>query len=247
VLVCRKREEDAPVATRRDFINTLKRELKPELAELQRSNIAPVDLAQAIIGPGMSVYSRYSRVLEADGNPMSVREALKIINKTVDEFSEQEGELDRDSRFCIGLYQQYGFDTMPFGMADELARSKNTSVQKLAESGVLSAEKGKVSLLSREVLPEVTDTKESMVWLLTQQLTCAFEKGGVDTCAEIIIKIIGSGAEDARVLAYRLYTIAERKGWTDEAFAYNALVVAWPDIQKRAAELRDTTNEQITF
>ena len=151
VLVCRKRPTDAPVCTRRDFINTLKRELKPALAKLQQSNIAPVDLAQSAIGPGMGVYSRFSKVLEADGTPMSVRSALQIINQELDlYFTEQDGELDRDSRFCVDLYTQYAFNDMKFGEADVLARAKNTSVEKLRAAGVLYAEKGVVRLLVDE-------------------------------------------------------------------------------------------------
>jgi putative DNA methylase len=239
VLVCRKRPTDTPVCTRRDFINTLKRELKPALAQLQASNIAPVDLAQSAIGPGMGVYSRFSKVLEADGTPMSVRSALQIINQELDlYFTEQEGELDRDSRFCVALYSQYAFNDIKFGEADVLARAKNTSVEKLAGRGVLYAQKGVVHLLTREEIPAKIDHAESIIWLLTQQLTHALITGGVAACAKIIKDIFGSGAEQAKALAYRLFTIAEHKGWAQEAYAYNSLVIAWPEIQSRVAELQ---------
>ena len=248
VLVCRKRPSDAPVCTRRDFINALKRELKPALAELQRSNIAPVDLAQSAIGPGMAVYSRYSKVLEADGSPMSVRSALQIINQELDlYFSEQDGELDRDSRFCVELYSQCAFNDMKFGDADVLARAKNTSVERLAGRGILYAQKGVVHLLTRDEIPEKVNSSESTIWLLTQQLTRALEKGGIKACAEIVASLIGSNAEHAKALAYRLYTIAERKGWAQEAYAYNSLVMAWPDIQSKAAELQNFTPEQLSI
>jgi putative DNA methylase len=248
VLVCRKRPSDAPVCTRRDFINALKRELKPALAELQRSNIAPVDLAQSAIGPGMAVYSRYSKVLEADGSPMSVRSALQIINQELDlYFSEQDGELDRDSRFCVELYSQCAFNDMKFGDADVLARAKNTSVERLAGRGILYAQKGVVHLLTRDEIPEKVNSSESTIWLLTQQLTRALEKGGIKACAEIVASLIGSNAEHAKALAYRLYTIAERKGWAQEAYAYNSLVIAWPDIQSKAAELQNFTPEQLSI
>ncbi|MDL2259626.1 DUF1156 domain-containing protein [Deltaproteobacteria bacterium OttesenSCG-928-K17] len=237
VLVCRKRPADAPSCKRRDFINALKRELKPALKELQQSNIAPVDLTQSAIGPGMGVYSRYSKVLDADGSAMSVRSALQIINQELDLFfSEQDGELDADSRFCLDLYSQYAFNDMKFGEADVLARAKNTSVDRLAASGVLYAQKGTVHLLERSTLPEKVN--EKMLWLLTQQLTRAMETGGVAACAQIVADLFSAAADRAKALAYRLFTIAEHKGWTQEAYAYNSLVIAWPDIQAKVADMR---------
>ena len=239
VLVCRKRAADAPICTRRDFINALKRELKPALQKLQASNIAPVDLAQSAIGPGMGVYSQFSKVLEADGTPMSVRSALQIINQELDHyFTEQDGELDRDSRFCVDLYTQYAFNDMKFGEADVLARAKNTSVEKLAAHGVIYAQKGVVRLLTREDISETIETRDRIIWLLTQQLTRALEKDGVSGAAKIVANILTSEPEHAKALAYRLFTIAERKGWAGEAYAYNSLVIAWPDVQSKAAELQ---------
>lgn len=248
VLVCRKRPAEAPQTTRRGFIAELKRELRPALQKLQRSNIAPVDLAQSAIGPGMGVYSRYGRVLEADGSAMTVRSALQIINQELDVyFNEQDGELHANSRFCVDLYTQNAFNNLKFGDADTLARAKNTSVAALAAKGVLSAEKGIVRLLTREELPEKVDTREESIWLLCQQLTRAMETGGVEACAQIVAPMLGSNAERAKDLAYRLYTLAERKGWTQEGYAYNALVVAWREIQSRAAELQQATPEQTSF
>ncbi len=248
VLVCRKRPAEAPQTTRRGFIAELKRELRPALQKLQRSNIAPVDLAQSAIGPGMGVYSRYGRVLEADGSAMTVRSALQIINQELDVyFNEQDGELDANSRFCVDLYTQNAFNNLKFGDADTLARAKNTSVAALAAKGVLSAEKGIVRLLTREELPEKVDPREESIWLLCQQLTRAMETGGVEACAQIVAPMLGSNAERAKDLAYRLYTLAERKGWTQEGYAYNALVVAWREIQSRAAELQQATPEQTSF
>lgn len=243
VLVCRKRPADAPVCTRRDFINTLKRELKPALKKLQASNIAPVDLAQSAIGPGMGVYSRFSKVLEADGTPMSVRSALQIINQELDlYFTEQDGELDRDSRFCVDLYTQYAFNDMKFGEADVLARAKNTSVEKLRAAGVLYAEKGVVRLLTRDEISEKITSGDRIIWLLTQQLTRAMEKDGVVGAAEIVADIFTSEPEHAKALAYRLFQIAERKGWAGEAYAYNSLVIAWPEIQNKAADITAQRN-----
>ncbi len=248
VLVCRKRHVDARICTRRDFINTLKRELKPALIKLQHSNIAPVDLAQSAIGPGMGVYSRFSKVLEADGTPMSVRSALQIINQELDLFfTEQDGELDSDSRFCVDLYSQYAFNEMKFGEADVLARAKNTSVEGLAARGLLYAQKGIVRLLDRDEIPEKIDRE--IIWLLTQQLTRAFEKDGVTGAAKIVAGILTSEPEQAKGLAYRLFQTAERKGWTQEAYAYNSLVISWPEIQNKAAELMvaASNTEQLTF
>ncbi len=248
VLVCRKRPTDAPTTTRRDFINALKRELKPALDKLQESNIAPVDLAQSAIGPGMGVYSRYSKVLEADGSPMGVRSALQIINQELDAyFNAQDGELDRDSRFCVDLYSQYAFNSMKFGDADVLARAKNTSVDALATKGVLSAQKGVVRLLTREEIPEKVDSSERVIWLLTQQLTRSMETGGITATARIVANMHGVNVEHAKALAYRLFQIAERKGWAQEAFAYNSLVIAWPEILIQAASLREIKPEQMTF
>ena len=248
VLVCRKRSEDAPMVTRRSFIAELKRELRPALQKLQRSNIAPVDLAQSAIGPGMGVYSKYSKVLESDGTPMTVRSALQIINQELDVyFNEQDGELDQNSRFCVDLYMQNAFNDIKFGDADTLARAKNTSVAALAAKGVLYAQKGSVHLLTREELPEKVDEREETIWLLCQQLTQAMATGGVAACAQIVVNMFGSNAERAKDLAYRLYTVAERKGWAQEAYAYNALVIAWPEIQSRAAELQAYKPEQISL
>lgn len=248
VLVCRKRTDTAAVCTRRDFINTLKRELKPALEKLQHSNIAPVDLAQSAIGPGIGVYSRFSKVMEADGTSMSIRSALQIINQELDIFfAEQDGELDRDSRFCVDLYSQNAFNDIKFGEADVLARAKNTSVGGLVTAGALYAQKGIVRLLTRDEIPECINTKESFIWLLTQQLTRAMEKGGIMACAEIVAPIYGSNAEHAKNLAYRLFTIADRKHWAQEAYAYNALVIAWPEIQNKAAQLQKAKPQQMAL
>lgn len=248
VLVCRKRPQDARSVTRREFINALHREMRPALTKLQSANIAPVDLAQSAIGPGIGVFSRYKSVLESDGQPMGVRAALQIINQELDSFyNEQEGELDRESRFCVELFSQYAFNNIKFGDADILARAKNTSVQALAEHSVMLAAKGQVRLLTREEIPEKVDAHEECTWLLTQQLAHAMETGGVTACATIVKDIFGSNAENAKALAYRLYTICERKNWAQEGFAYNNLVVAWPDIQSMAAQMQASQPQQLTM
>ena len=248
VLVCRKRAQDARSVTRREFINALHREMRPALEKLQSANIAPVDLAQSAIGPGIGVFSRYKSVLEADGKPMLVRAALQIINQELDSFyNAQEGELDRESRFCVELFSQYAFNNIKFGDADILARAKNTSVQALADRGVMMAAKGQVRLLTREEIPEKVNTAEECTWLLTQQLARAMEKGGVKECAQIVMDIFGSNGENAKALAYRLYTICERKNWAQEGYAYNNLVVAWPDIQTMAAQMQAERPVQLTM
>lgn len=247
VLVCRKRSEDAQQTTRRNFINVLKRELRPALQKLQKSNIAPVDLAQSAIGPGMGVFSRYSKVVEADGTAMTVRSALQVINQELDlYFNEQDGELDRDSRFCIDVYSQYAFNEMKFGDADTLSRAKNTSVASMAGAGLIYAQKGTVHLLERNELADKTDGNAA-TWLLCQQLTRSMELGGIEACAKIVAPMYGTAPEKAKDLAYRLYTIAERKGWSQEAYAYNALVVSWPEIQSRAAAIQAVQPKQLSL
>lgn len=247
VLVCRKREPDAPMATRRDFVATLKRELRPALDKLRTSNIAPVDLAQSAIGPGIGVYSRFSKVLEADGSPMSVRSALQIINQELDlYFSDQDSDIDRESRFCVELFTQCAFNEIRFGEADVLARAKNTSINALVERGALSASKGVVRLLGRDELKEIPEP--DFCWLFTQQLVRAMETGGIEASAKMVQGVIQDArAERSKALAYRLYTIAERKGWSAEAYAYNTLVTAWPEIQERATLLEAAPSEQLSF
>ena len=246
VLVCRKRPADAPQTTRRNLINQLRRELRPALRKLQESNIAPVDLAQSAIGPGMGVFSRYAQVLEADGTPMTVRSALKIINEELDlYFNEQVGDMDSASRFCVDLYTQYAYNDVKYGEAEILATAKSTSIPMMASHGVLYAKAGIVHLTDRAELPEKVDEKEQCVWMMTQQLTQAMARGGTEACAQIMADVFGSIGEQAKDLAYRLYTIAERKNWANEAYAYNALVVAWPDIQARAAALKELVPEQL--
>lgn len=248
VLVCRKRAIDAPSTTRRNFVNLLHRELRPALRKLQQSNIAPVDLAQSAIGPGMGIFSSFKRVLEADGSEMSVRSALKTINEEIDlYFNEQVGDLDSASRFCIDLYTQTAYDKIKYGEAEVLANAKGTSIPMMASHGVLYAKAGTVHLIERNELPVEVDHGETNIWLLTQQLTQAMATGGIEKCAEIIAPMYGSNAERAKELAYRLYTIAEQKNWTQEAYAYNSLVVAWPDIQSRAAAIKAAVPKQLSL
>lgn len=244
VLVCRKRAEDAPMTTQREFVNELRRELKPALDKMLSANIAPVDLAQSAIGPGMGVYSKYSQVLGNDGEAMSVRIALQIINQELDKyFNDQDGELDRASRFCIDLYTQYGFDWVKFGEADTLARAKNTSVESLETQGVLASEKGQVHLLERSELADEKNMEKGNVWLLMQHLVLALEIGGIERCASMVAKH-RENAEVAKSLAYRIHTIAERKGWAKDAGSYNALIISWNDIQARSSTMKTRELQQ---
>lgn len=248
VLVCRKRNEEATQITRRNLTNILRRELRPALKNLQDSNIAPVDLAQSAIGPGMGVFSRYRRVLEADGSPMTVRSALQLINEEIDlYFNEQVGELDSASRFCVDLYTQNAYNDMKYGEAEVLANAKGVSIPMLVSHGILYAKAGNVHIIERTNLSEKISANESNIWLLTQQLTYAMEQGGIESCAKIVHLMLGSNAERAKDLAYRLYTISEQKKWANEAYAYNALVVAWPDIQSRAAAMKAVEPKQLTL
>lgn len=240
VLVCRKRGDDAPVCTRREFTNELRRELPSALKALQASNIAPVDLAQSAIGPGMGVFSRYAQVLDPDGTPMTVRAALQTINRELDAFmGEQDGDIDRESRFCVALYEQFGMDTLPFGVANTLATAKNVSVEALADKGLVFAERGDVHLTERaELDPQKAG---ACVWACALCLAAAMEQGGVSKTAGLA-HAMGLGlAEQAKALAYRLFSVADRKGWTQEAYAYNALVTSWQDVLAQAASATEST------
>ena len=235
VLACVPRQTDAPLATRRQFIQTLKTELPDALRKLQSGSIAPVDLAQAAIGPGMGVFSRYSKVIEADGEPMTVRSALTLINQILDEvLAEQEGEFDADTRWTISWFEQYGMEEGPYGVAETLSKAKNTSVQGLVEAGILTARGGKVKVLGRnEMLADwdpATD-KRLTGWEAVQYLIRELDTHGEATAACLLQKL-GSYSEIVRDLAYRLYAICERKKLASEALAYNSLIVAWPEISK---------------
>ena len=239
VLVCRKRPADAPICTRRDFLSALKRELRPAIVNLQQSNIAPVDMEQSAIGPGMAVYSRYAQVLEADGTPMTVRTALQIINQELDQyFSEQDGALDRDTIFCVALYKQYAFREVKFGDVEVLVCAKNTSTDRLREKGILFAERGTVRLLQRDEIASQRTYDVSVTWQVVQRLAHALNVDGVEGAAQIVVGLSSEDAEKARALAYRLFQTAERRGWAQEAYAYNTLVTNWRAIQEVAARIK---------
>ncbi len=243
VLVCRKRPADAPTITRTEFRRQLRTELPAALKALQHGNIAPVDMAQASIGPGMAIFSRHSKVLEADGMAMSVRTALQIINQALDEYlTEQEGEFDPDTRFAVTWFETRAFDQGAFGEAETLAKARNVSVQAVAEAGLLYAAAGKVRLLRREEMPDdysPLKDKTPTVWEAVQHLIKRLDQKGEQAAADLLAEL-GSLAPPARDLAYRLYQVCERKGWAEEARAYNGLVVAWGEVDKLASQAKTT-------
>ena len=242
VLVCRQRSANAPVTTRREFVSALKYELSQALIHLQRGNIAPVDLAQAAIGPGMAVYTRYEKVLDAEGKVLTVREALSLINQTLDEaLAEQEGDFDADSRWALTWFDQLGFAEGEYGMAETLSTAKNTSVGGLVQSGILHSKSGKVRLLRPEELSADWDPENDdrlTAWEMVHHLIRALETGGDQQAAELVMKL-GSKAEIARELCYRLYTLCERKKRANEALSYNSLVQSFPELARIAGEKRE--------
>ena len=239
VLVCRQRPASAPMATRREFVAALRAELPTALAHLQSGNIAPVDLAQAAIGPGMAVFTRYAKVLDAEGNPVSVREALALINQMLDEvLAEQEGDFDPDSRWALAWFEQQGFDEGEYGVAETLSKAKNTSIAGIVEGGILASSAGKVRLLRPDELADdwdpTTDDRLT-VWEAVHHLIRALETGGEKGAAQVVSRL-GTSADIARELAYRLYTICERKRRAAEALSYNSLVQSWPEIADLARQ-----------
>jgi putative DNA methylase len=239
ILVCRPRPSTAPTATRREFVNALKSELPLALLNLQKGNIAPVDLAQAAIGPGMGVYTRYSKVLDSEGKQLTVRDALTLINETLDiALAEQEGDFDADSRWALTWFEQSGFAEGEYGVAEQLSKSKNTSVAGMVHAGILQSKHGKVRLLKPSELPKDWDPETDdrlTTWEMVHHLIRVLEASGEGPAAELVKKL-GAKAETARELCYRLYTICERKKRAVEALSYNALVQSWPEIIRISKE-----------
>lgn len=238
VLVCRKRTDDAPTISRREFQRELNRVLPDALDEMTRgsgeeqSPVAPVDLSQAIIGPGMALFSRYSAVLEADGTPMSVRTALQLINRFL-----AEDDFEADTQFCLHWFEQHGWDDGPFGDADTLSRAKATSVNGLSEAGVIESGSGKVRLLKWINYPTDWDPSKDTrrpVWESLHQLIRTFRQEG-EAGAGKLLTHLKPQAEAIRQLAYRLYTLCERQRWADDARAYNELITSWPSIEENSA------------
>ncbi|MCY4442679.1 MAG: DUF1156 domain-containing protein [Deltaproteobacteria bacterium] len=239
LLVCRPRECEAGTATRRQFLNSLRAKLPPALSHLQSGNVAPVDLAQASIGPGMAVYSSYDRVLDADGSELSVGNALTLINQSLDEvLADQEADFDPDTRWAVSWFEQTGFEEGEFGQAETLSKAKNTSINGLVGAGIVVSTRGRVRLLRPEELEKNWDPskdKRLTVWEVVHFLVRELDSSELN--AAQMIKRLGPIAEVGRELAYRLFSIAERKKWPKDALTYNALVLAWPEIARLAREM----------
>ena len=249
VLVCRKRPSDAPSISRREFIRELNSVLPEALDEMtkgsgeERSPVAPVDLSQAIIGPGMAVFSKYASVLEADGSPMSVRTALQLINRFL-----AEDDFDADTQFCLGWFEQNGWREGSFGEADTLARGKGTGVDGVKEAGVIQSGGGKVRLLKWSEYPAdwdpLTDNR-TPIWEALHHLIRALKRDGGETASGALLASLGGKAEAVRQLAYRLYTLCERLGQAEDARAYNELITSWTGIETAAASTPKPTDGQL--
>lgn len=239
ILVCQKRDHAASTVSRRDFLREINRVLPEALDEMTRgsgadqSPVAPVDLSQAIIGPGMAVFSKFKAVLEADGSTMSVRTALQLINRFL-----AEDDFDADTQFCLHWFEQNGWREGKFGDADTLARAKATSVNGVVESGVIHSGGGKVRLVKFPDYPvdwDPGEDKRQPVWEVLHHLIRALRDGG-ERSAGNLLALVKAKAEPARQLAYRLYTLCERQGWAEDARAYNELITSWTAIESAAGE-----------
>ena len=242
VLICRPRPENAPIASRRQFINELKAELPQALKRMPHGSIAPVDLAQASIGPGMAIYSKYRKEMESDGTPIRVRTALQLINRALDEvLAEQDAELDLETRWAVAWFETFGMETAKYEEAETLSKAKNVATQSLVESGIIEAKAGKVRLLKPEEYPDheqwhpATNARLT-AWEVMQRAIYGLDKHGYDGAGKVLGRV-GDLAEVVRELAYRLYTICERKGWAQEALAYNMLITSWSHIQNQAQQV----------
>jgi putative DNA methylase len=239
VLVCRPLDATATIATRREFLDALKSELPAAIARLQHTNIAPVDLAQSAIGPGMGLYSRYSSVVDADGRALTVRDALTLINQTLDEIlAEQDGGFEGETRWAVAWFEQHGFTEADYGSANLLATAKNTSVEGLAKAHLLISRGGKVKLLEPRALPPnwiPSNGGNFTAWEIIHYLIRTLETEGEVAAAKLMADL-GARVETVRDLSYRLYAIAERNKWTREALSYNGLVQSWPEIVRLSRE-----------
>ena len=232
VIACRRRQKEVPMETRGGFISALHNELPSAIQLLQEQNIAPVDMAQSAIGPGMRIFSRYSKVVEADGSSMSVHVALAHINEVLGEVLSEEGaELDADSQFALTWYEQFGYEPAPFGDADVLARAKVTAVSGVVEAGIAESRGGKVRLLRREELEDdwsPVEDRRRTDWEAVQHLVRLLERSEPEAAG--LLRQLGDLADRARQLAYLLYAVCDKKGWSEEAVAYNGLIAVWPEL-----------------
>jgi len=256
VLALRPRAANAQTTDRRGLIAALQDELPEALRRLQQGAIAPVDLPQAAIGPGMAVFSRYAKVIESDGTTMTVRSALARINEILDEvLNEQEGDFDPATRFAIAWYRQHGYDTGTFGVADDLARARNTAVDTLVRDGILTSAAGKVTLLSPTELPgdyDVLDDDRVGIWEALHHLVAILASGGLQAAGAFLARAQErpDGAIDFELikeLAFLLFSIAEKNGWTQDALAFNTAATAWPEIVQAARVTQDSPGDQAAF
>ena len=249
VLVCRKRPASAHSISRREFIRELNGVLPNALEEMtkgsgeERSPVAPVDLSQAIIGPGMAVFSKYAAVLEADGSPMSVRTALQLINRFL-----AEDDFDADTQFCLSWFEQNGWKDGPYGDAETLARGKGTSVDGVKDAGIIQSGGGKVRLFKWSEYPAdwnpLTDNR-TPIWEALHHLIRALKRDGGEAASGALLASLGGKAEAVRQLAYRLYTLCERLGQAEDARAYNELITSWTGIETAAAAAPKPTDSQL--
>ena len=256
VLALRPRRDDAPTTDRRGLIAALHDELPDALRKLQQGAIAPVDLPQAAIGPGMAVFSRYAKVIENDGSTMTVRSALARINEILDQvLNEQEGDFDASTRFAIAWYRQHGYATGKFGVADDLARARNTAVETMVRDGILTSAAGKVTLLSPSNMPEVYDVVADDrvgAWEVLHHLIAILERDGLPVAGAFLASAQqrSDGAIDTELvkeLSFLLFSIAEKSGWTQDALAFNTVATAWPDVVLAARSPRARSVEQAAF
>jgi putative DNA methylase len=256
VLSLRPRPDDAPTTDRRGLIAALHDELPDALRKLQQGAIAPVDLPQAAIGPGMAVFSRYAKVIEDDGSTMTVRSALARINEILDQvLNEQEGDFDATTRFAIAWYRQHGYTTGEFGAADNLARARNTSVDTMAREGILTSVAGKVTLLSPADLSDDYNVREDArvsVWEALHHLIAALERDGLPGAGAFLGSAqerpdAGIDADLVKELAFLLFSITEKNHWTQDALAFNTVATAWPDIVHASRSAGDSLGEQAAF
>jgi len=250
ILVCRKRPTDAPIISRREFLRELNIVLPEALDEMtrgagdDRSPVAPVDLSQAIIGPGMAVFSKYAAVLEADGTTMPVRTALQLINRFL-----AEDDFDPETQFCLHWFEQHGWGEGRFGDADTLSRAKGTSVDGIRDAGVIASGGGIVRLRKWSEYPRDWDPQadtRNPVWETLHQLIRALKQDG-ETASGLVLATVKGKAESARQLAYRLYSLCERQGWAEDARAYNELITSWTGIETAAAEAPTRPTQRSMF
>lgn len=248
VLVCRKKEASADTVSRAEFIRALKRELPPSIADLQAANIAPADMPQSAIGPGMGVFSRYQAVLESDDSPMSVKAALQLINRELDEYlGGIQGEFDADTRFAITWFEQHGAKAGEYGSANSIAQARGISVESVKHAGIVESSAGKVRILVRDELDaewEPANDGHLTVWECCQHLIRALETDGEHSAAMLLKKIGSEKADAVKDLAYCLYGICEKRSDAKEATSYNALIAVWTELTRQAAAIHDTGGDR---